>query len=197
MWKYLRNYLIECVIAFISYIKGIFTPADYQLRYIRIYGKREKDAKDTSLTPLWGDIVCGEDICWMHYSVDQVDSLGKVLENPPSWLTDIQIHTSFWYRGEKKIYIGTDDTWPPKECIDRRPKFSLPIKSAKLISLDVTEDVKSRINKFAGPFGDFYGKPIQANDFFIKWDPKDLAQFDCLEIVDILGFKKEYDITVH
>ena len=196
MWNYLRNYLIECVIAFVSYLKNIFTPDDYQIRYVRIYGKKDNDAKETPLAPLWSDLVFDDDICWMHHSVDREESLDEVLETAPSWLNDIQIHTSFWYRGEKKIYIGTDATWPPKECINRKPQFSLPIKHAKLISLDVTENVTTRINKFAGPFGDFYGNPINAVDFFIKWNPKDLAQFDCLEIVDILGFKKEHDITI-
>ena len=74
------------------------------------------------------DLIIDKDICWMHYSVDQKTSLGEVLKNAPSWLTDIQIHTSFWYRGEKKIYIGTDDIWPPRECIGRKSKFTLPIK---------------------------------------------------------------------
>ena len=194
MWTYLRNYIIECVIAFVAYLKNIFTPADYQIRYIRIYGRKKEDAAVNERHELWNDLEVDDDICWMHYSVDQEETLEEVLECAPEWLTDIQIHTSFWYRGDKKIYIGEDAIWPPKECTDRKTTFSLPIKSAKLITLDRCEDVTSRIVKFAGPFGDFYGKPIKANDFFLKWNPSDIAQYDCLEIVDILGFKKEYPI---
>ena len=194
MLRLLRNYVLNYIIAWLSYLKNKFTPDDFLIRNIRIFCKIDEDKLDEDADPLWDDLQIDDETGWLYHPVDKIKTLDEVIEKAPSFVSDIHIQTSFWFRGEKKTYIGTDATWPPRECVGRKPTFTLPIKSAHLVTLDETEDVTSRVVKFSGPYGDFYGKPVQPRRMFLKWEPTELNKYDFLEIIDILGFKKEFPI---
>ena len=120
--------------------------------------------------------------------------LEDLISTAPEYVENIVIETTFWFRGQKKKYQNTKPVWPPPECVTRSPSFTVPITSAYLVTLEETENVTRKIKKCAGPFGDFYGKKINPMDFFLTWEPNYINKFDFLEIVDVLGFKKQYPI---
>ena len=204
VYKYIRSYVFDTYISWMSYFKNFFTPSDYKISKICVISTIDYKNQTTKLPVLWEDMLeldekPEEDYnAWFVLPQSRYNELENIVKNKPSFVNKLYIQTSFWYRGEKKKYLNVTPEksifWPPHECTNKSPSFTLPIKTAQLITLDETEDVTSRIKKFSGPFGDFYGKDIIPHQFFLLWDTRDIQHFDCLEITDILGFKKEYTI---
>ena len=202
IWKYIRNLFFDTYVSWRSYFKTMGSGVDYQIYKIRvIFTYDPKKDGDDPLPTMWEFIDQEEDetcTSYIEYPVDDVEMLNDLITTAPECVSDIKIETSFWFRCEKKKYINTDPAestkWPPGECIIRSPAFTMPIKSARVVALDETHDVTSKIKKFSGPFGDFYGKKINPVFFFLTWEPSDIQSYDYLEIVDIMGNKKEYAI---
>ena len=186
----LRKYVLRHLVPWISYFKSWFVPDDYLITDIHVFFT-VKPGEDLDGNTIWHDNI--DEGQFYVYSRD-MDYIQMDLDNKPSFVEDVRIQTSFWYRNEKKTYEGTTTVWPPVECMDRTAKFSLPLKSATLITLNDAEDCTKRVVKFAGPFGDFYGKQPDPTVIFRRWEPAELQYYDYLEIVDILGFKKEIPI---
>ena len=202
IWRYIRNLFFDTYVTWRRYFKTMGSGTDYQIYKIRvIYTCDPKKYGDDPLPTLWKYIDQEEDephTSYIYYPVNNVDMLNDLIATAPECVSDIKIETSFWFRFEKKKHMNTEPTetikWPPGECIIRSPAFTMPIKSARLVALDETYDVTSKIKKFSGPFGDFYGKKINPALFFLTWEPSDIRSYDYLEIVDIAGTIKEYAI---
>ena len=200
--SYIRNYVVGQYISWMSYFVNLFASPDYQIyKILVIFTVDPTTSIDSNWTELWNadETQTESYTSWFEYPVTKIDTLSGIMFNQPDNVTDLKILTSFWFRNEKKTYINTnppvDVSWPPESCVNHKPSFMLPIKNARLVTLNDSVDVTSTIKKFSGPYGDFYGDPIDPRSFFMMWEPRDLEFYDYLEIIDILGFKKEYPIV--
>ena len=200
--SYIRQYLLGQYISWMSYIKNLFAASDYQIYKIKvIFTVDPAIENDSNWTPLWeaDDTRTDPYTDWFYYPIDKIDALSEIVYAQPDNIKELKILTSFWFRSEKKTYINvnpsTDVAWPPESCVNHKPSFMIPIKNARLVTLEESHDVTTTIKKFSGPHGDFYGKPLNPRSFFSSWEPKDIEYYDYLEIIDILGFKKEHPIV--
>ena len=200
--RYIRHYLFGQYISWMSYVKTLFASPDYQIYKIKVIFTVDPNVTPSpSWTNLWdADETQTEPyISWFYYPINKIDALSEIICAQPDNVSDLKILTSFWFRNEKKTYINTnppvDVAWPPESCINHKPSFMMPIKNASLVTLNESQDVTKKIKKFSGPYGDFYGNPIDPRMFFLSWEPKDVEFYDYLEIIDIMGFKKEYPIV--
>ena len=193
------NYLFEIYISVRAYLKYLFTPADYSIDKICVIFNVTPQSEPQELPTLWQTWEPDMDekepyTSYLYHPATHLHSLEDLILTAPEYVENIIIETTFWFRGQKKKYQNTIPVWPPPECVTRSPSFTVPIKSAYLVTLEETENVTRKIKKFAGPFGDFYDKKINPTEFFLTWEPNYINQFDFLEIIDVLGFKKQYPI---
>ena len=195
----LFNYLFEIYVSVRTYLNYLFTPIDYTLYKIRVIFDVTPQSEPQELPTLWQTWEPDADETetyksYLYHPATHIDSLEDLISTAPDCIDNIVIETTFWFRGNKKKYQNTKPIWPPPECVIRSPSFTVPIKSAHLVTLGETENVTRKIKKFAGPFGDFYGKKINPMDFFLTWEPDYINRFDFLEITNVLGFKKQYPV---
>ena len=196
----LLRFLFDIYVSVGTFLKNLFTPSDYNIEKIRvIFNVTPQPDEYPELPTLWYAWEPEVDekepyTSYLYHPATHMHSLEDLLSTAPDYIDDIVVETTFWFRGQKKKYQSKRTCWPPPECMMRSPSFTVPIKSAHLVTLEETENVTRKIRKFAGPFGDFYGKKINPMDFFLTWEPEFINHFDFLEIVDVLGFKKQYPI---
>jgi len=108
------------------------------------------------------------------------------------------IRIKYWFNGKMYKYLTYDinHVWPP----EKTPGiiFNIPIVSAVLLdSYDKpVKDILSKIKRYAGPRGDFYGKKdIKISDM-LYYDKDTLEnEYTSIKIKNALGMNKIIDTT--
>lgn len=169
---------------------------DYEIIYRSMEYTIDPDAEYIISSDFW----IREEQYWSHCNTEHFADITNVdlTKNPvPSNVKRCLIHVKYYYRNKVYKYISTDIdyVWPPPEPKDM--SFNLPIVRAVLMDDNAKQrlDVTKKIQRFAGPKNNFYGKTILIQDMFTFSKETLEKEYPYLVISDILNNVKAYKTT--
>lgn len=111
---------------------------------------------------------------------------------PPAIVTKILVRIKYWYNNRvyKFLTYDHDYQWPPVKPSGIR--FVIPLLSAQLLDFEgnPVKDILSKIKRYAGPNGDFYGTKIKIADMFYYED----GLYPKIRIKNIFGITKTVSV---
>jgi len=147
-----------------------------------------------------GDFWFREEKFWSHHTTEHFADITNVdltKHSVPSNVRRCLIHVKYYYRNKVYKYISTDIdyVWPPP--VPKEMTFTLPIVRAVLMDDNVQQrlDVTKKIQRFAGPKNNFYGKTILIQDMFTFSKDTFEKEYPYIVITDILNNVKAYKTT--
>lgn len=185
----LRNFLINAIFIFKSFIKTLTHKPDYkiidrQLEYWVDHGKDYVTSND-----FWES----ETTNWDEHIDSYVTTFGpEGIPPPPSVVTKMIIRIKYWYNNQIYKYISYDPNykWPPekKKCL----RFHIPLSSAYLLDSNDTpiKDLLGKIKRYRGPHCDFYNQNIKISDMFYYDEDTLKTSFPKILLKNILGSSK-------